>query len=346
MEQKTQKQVMMKTQTTSKPLNHGNAQAVSNKLADSNKQKRKPLGPVPHRLIRDMSNEAYHGSSGTWSSSQLKAIIDDEELFIQQYIKKTIPKQSSEAMDTGTYLHTGILEPHKLAKEIAVYPGKTKYGKAWLEFKEKNKGKMIIDEKQKALGDGMIKAVKNSPVAMEHLKGDPEISLFNEILIANGMIYAPNYGMVLTRTGWTRAKSIPHKGFKILVKTRADTLGETFLSDLKSTSGRANKAESIRQAISKYQYDLSAALYLDMFALIRPEVTAFIWIFASKNDPIAGTWIASERQIMVGRAKWMWAVKRLADLSAANWEVVDYLREAEPLSHELDWLIEKTTDLL
>jgi hypothetical protein len=295
-----------------------------------------------------MSNEAYHGSAGTWSSSQFKDIIDDEDAFIQKHIKKVGSKFSSEAMDTGTYLHTGVLEPHKLSKEISVFDGKTRYGKAWEEFKRKHSGKMIINLKQKEQGDAMIKAVKSCPTAMEYLEGEPEVSLFTELLVSGGCIYAPHYGLQISPTmGWLKPSGkIPTKGFKLVVRVRADCLGETFISDLKSTSGKATQASSVRGSISKYKYDLSASLYLDMFSLIRPEVSAFIWIFASKENSIAAAWKASERNILVGRAKWIWAVNRLADMSAANFEQVDYLREAEPLTHEMEWLETHETDLL
>lgn len=306
-----------------------------------------PKGPVLHRLIRDMTNSAYHnGAVGVYSSTQLKDIIDDEEVFIQKYIRKEAPKLSSEAMDTGTYFHTGLLEPHKLASEVAVYPGKVRYGKEWDSFKQKNKDKLILTAKQKELGDGMIKAVQNSPVSMSYLVGDPEISLFVNLLIYGGEIYAPHYSKKLTMNGWEEVSKVPTKGFALTVKVRADTLGDTFVSDLKSTSGRANKADSVRGSISKYKYDLSASLYLDIFSLVREEVTAFIWIFASKENPVAASWLATSDQIKVGRAKWSYAVRRIADLSAANWEMVDHLREAEPLPFEKEWLLEKTTDLL
>lgn len=320
------------------------------KRATKKKKKKKmktiSKGPVLHRLIRDMSNGAYHGSAGTWSSSQFKDIIDDEDLFIKKHIKKQGEKISSEAMDTGTYLHTGILEPHKLASEVAVFEGKTRYGKAWEIFKKKNEGKMIINTKQKELGDGMIRAVKASPTSMEYLEGEPEVSLFNKLLVSGGEIYAPFYGKILTLNGWEKAGKIPTKGFEMVVKTRADCLGETFISDLKSTSGKATQAASVRGSISKYKYDLSAALYLDMFSLARPDVSTFIWIFASKENPMAAAWRATEENIRIGRAKWSWAVKRLADMSAAKFETVDYLRDAEPLHHEKEWLEQKLTDLL
>ena len=307
---------------------------------------KKPKGPALHRLIRDMSNSAYHGTVDTWSSSQFKDVLDDEEIFIQKHIEKTGEKLEGEALDTGTYLHTSVLEPHKVKEEIVIFSGKARFGEKWKEFKKKHTGKTIITLKQKEEGDGMVRAVKASPTSMDYLDGEPEVSLFVQLLVAGGKIYAPFFKKVLTKTGWVKCEKIPAKGFNVVVKTRSDCLGDTFISDLKSTSGRANKAESVRNSISKYKYDLSAALYLDMFSLVRPEVNQFIWIFASKKNPVAKPWRATKNNILVGRAKWSRALLRMADMSAANWELVDCLGEAEPLPHELEWLYEKETDLL
>lgn len=306
----------------------------------------KPKLPVLNRLIREMSSADYHNTRGTYSSSQLKDLLDDEEVFIKKYIKQEIPRVESDAFDVGTYFHTGCLEPHKVSKEISVFDGKVRVGKAWELFKEKNKGKTIITQKQKEMGDNMIRAVKNSPVSQEYLKGEPELSLFIELLVYDREIYAPAFNMVLTPEGWAEVEKVPTNGFKVVIKVRADCLGDTFISDLKSTSGKATQPSSVRGSISKYKYDLSAALYLDMFSLIKEDVSAFIWIFASKENSCAASWIATKNQIMVGRSKWSYAIKKLSDLSASNWELPDFLREAEPLPNELEWLRSKDTDYL
>ena len=302
-----------------------------------------------HKLIHDLPSASYHGLSGTWSSSQFKDMIECEEYFIQKYIKKEVDRSETEAMDTGTYFHTAVLEPHKVKEEIAFFEGKTRYGKKWDEFKAKHAGKTIITEDMKAKGDLMVAAVRKSPTAMEYLEGEMEVSLLVELLIWNGQIFAPAFNKKLTKTGWMDYSSsglVNAKGYKIVVKVRADTLGDTFVSDLKSTSGNARKEKDIRNSISQYRYDLSAALYLDMFNLVRPEVRDFVWIFASKQTHNACPWRASAHQILVGRAKYMRAIIKLADCAQANWELVDCLREAEPLPHEMEWLREKDTDLL
>lgn len=299
-----------------------------------------------HKLVRDLLSEHYHGLSGTWSSSQFKDILEDEEVFIKKYISKEIPRVEREVFDTGTYFHTAVLEPHKVATEIAVYQGKVRRGKEWDNFKAKNPGKTIIAINQKIQGDLMVEAVKNSPIAQEYLEGDPEVSLFVELNIHRGRIYAPKFKKVLSKHGWEDSPAQPGDGHPIIVKVRADTLGQTFVSDLKSTSGNARNESSVRGSISKYKYDLSAALYLDIFSLIRPTVREFVWIFASKENRNAASWRATKNQILVGRAKYAKAMIKLADCAKANWELIDCLREAEPLPFEMEWLREKDTDLL
>lgn len=302
-----------------------------------------------NKLVHDLMSSDYHAMVGTWSSSQFKDMIEDADYFIKKYIKKEIERSETDAMDTGTYLHTMVLEPHKLQDEIAVYQGKVRAGKAYQAFRAQHEGKTIITLTQQAQGDLMVKAVRSSPSCSEYLVGEPEVSFFVELLIQNGKIYAPHFKKHLTRYGWSPCA---HKNFKeekgqrFIVKVRADTLGETFVSDLKSTSGNARKEHDVRSAISKYRYDLSAALYLDMFALVRPSVREFIWIFASKQANNAAAWRASEKQIQVGRAKYMHAILKMADCAMAGWELIDCLREAEPLPYEVEWLLEKDTDLL
>lgn len=308
--------------------------------------KPEPLFKI-NTLVKDLPIDHYHGMQGTWSSSQFKDILDDEDHFIKKYIKKEIPREEREAFDTGTYFHTAVLEPQKLKSEISVFPGKTRYGKEWDKFKAANQGKVIISSKQKEQGDRMIEAVKDSPVAQEFLDGEPEVSLFVQLLVADdGNIYAPKFKKVLAPEGWRDIAYKVGKGFEINVKVRADMLGEEYISDLKSTSGNARSESGVRSTISKYKYDLSAALYLDMFALVRPLVKEFVWIFASKDLKNAATYRATSNQILVGRAKYIKAMKKMADCAKAKWELVDYLRDIEPLPYEMEWLNVKDTDLL
>ncbi len=300
-----------------------------------------------HKIIEDMSSAEYHGTTGTFSSSQFKDLLDDEDVFIKKHILKEIEREEIAAFDVGTYFHTGILEPHKLKDDCIVFPGKVRRGKDWEIFKSKNLSKTIVTQSQKDQAEGLVKAVKNSPVAQEYLQGLPEVSLFTEIFIHHGQIYAPYYGKMLTLDGWVKGPmKKPEGGHRIVVKVRADMLGDTYISDLKSTTGNAKSNRSMREKISYYHYDLSASLYLDMFSLMFPEIQDFIWIFASKDLMNSKSYRASAQNKLVGRAKYIKALIKMADCAKNKWQSVDYLDVLEPLTHELEYLREKDSDLL
>lgn len=291
----------------------------------------------------------YHATPATFSSSQFKDLLDDPDVFIKKYIEKSIPRLEIAAFDVGTYFHTGTLEPHKLKTECIVYPGKVRRGKDWDKFKAKHKGKAIVTQGQKDTAEGLVRAVKNSPVAQNYLDGTPEVSLFVQILVVDGQIYAPHYSKMLTRDGWVDGvvdKKKMKRAFAFVVKVRADMLGDIYISDLKSTTGNAVSERSMRDKISYYSYDLSASLYLDIFSLVRPSLTEFWWIFASKDFFNSRTHKASPTNILVGRAKYMWAFIQMADCAACNWKTVDRPGILEPLPHELEWLKERDIDLL
>lgn len=302
---------------------------------------------IMHKLLPDLDIQEYHGMSGSYSSSQFKDLLDDEDIFVNKYIKKTVEREENSAFDIGSYFHTGVLEPHKLKTDCVVFPGKIRRGAEWDKFKAKHAHKTIITDSQIAQAENLIRAVKDSPVAQGYLDGRPEVSLITEIHISDGQIFAPYYGKMLTRDGWVKGPmKAPEGSHMIFVRTRADMLGDTYISDLKSTSGNAKSNQTMRKKISDYHYDLSAALYLDMFSLQLPDLREFVWIFASKDVGNSKSYMASDNNIKVGRAKYWKSMVKMADCAANGWVSADYLDTLEPLPHEMEYLIEKDSDLL
>ncbi len=306
-----------------------------------------------HKVMFDLTSEDYHGIEGTYSSSQFKDLVDGSgRLFIKKYVEKSIPREDIPAFGTGTYFHTGTLEPHKLTVDCKVYDGKVRRGAAWEEFQAEHKGKTIITSGQREQAERLITSVKDSPIAMGYIvRGKPEVSLFTELAIVWGGIYAPEFGKELTPDGWRdSAVNIDFKRAKpmtkLVIKVRADSIGDEFILDLKSTTGDAESESAMRSKLSYYQYELSAALYLDMFSLVKPELEDFLWTFASKDFHNSKTYVASKENIRVGRAKYMRAILKLVDLMNNNWEIPDSLGVLEPLQHELEHLKERDTDLL
>lgn len=304
-----------------------------------------------HTPIFDLDIEDYHRGTAGYSSSQFKDLIDDEDVFIAKHIEKRIEREESPAFDVGTYFHTGVLEPHKLKKECVVYPGKVRRGEKWERFKKKNSSKTIVTQSQKDTATGLITATKKSSVAKKYLIGKAEVSLYIEIAVIGNKIYAPYFGKRLTRNGWVEdlqgAHAAKKTGYKFIVKVRADMLGKTYISDLKSTSSNSRSMREMKKTVSDYDYDLSAALYMDMFSLIRPEIEKFIWIFASKSVLNCKTWRASEDNIRVGRAKYMKAMETLAKCARNDWKLADELGVLEPAHWDREWLDEENDiDLL
>lgn len=312
-----------------------------------------PEGPELHKLIFGMSSEAYHGTAGTYSSSQFKDLLEDEEIFINKYVHKTVEREHIPAFDVGNYFHTGVLEPEKLAKECAVYQKRVRRGKDWDKFKAKHPGKVIVSLAQVEQATRLIDVVQDSPVAMSYIqRGKPEVSLFIQIAVLHGEIYAPNYGVKLGRSGWVVEDNMPTKAEMkdaviLTVKVRADSLGEDFVLDLKSTTGNARSDSAMREKIKYYNYDLSAALYLDLFSLpAKKQMDTFIWTFASKDCHNCKSYSASERNIQIGRVKWSKAVLMLAECQKNQWALYDSLGILEPHHSELYHLVEKDTDFL
>lgn len=302
-----------------------------------------------HKLIYDLDSADYHGTPNTYSSSQFKDCLDDEELFFKKYIEKSIAREEIAAFDVGNYFHTGVLEPHKLKEDFAIYPGAIRRGENWERFQEKNAGKIFVTRKQVEQAEGLIKAIQDSPVAMGYIKkGKPEVSTFLEIAVHRGEIFAPKKKLVLDRKGWVSYfGKISTDAVRMVVKTRADVLGEDFVLDLKSTTGNAKSVKAMRDKISYYNYDLSAALYLDVFeAVTSKPYSTFIWSFASKDYMNSRSYAASERNILVGRAKYRKAILKIADGLSSNWVFSDVLGILEPNTYELEHIMESETDLV
>lgn len=301
-------------------------------------------------LIRGMSSEDYHGHKGTWSSSQLKVMLEDPEVFHRLYILKTQEKESIPAFDIGTYFHTAILEPHKIKSECAVFTGGIRRGEKWEEFKKLNVGKAIITEAEMAQATTLIKAVKNSPIAMARIeRGEPEVSAFIDLIVSQGEVFTLD-GRVLGKYGWETIKGVsPSKKNQVplTLKVRADLLAENFILDLKSTTGNCKNEYAMKQVITKYCYQLSAALYLDIFSVATGRVLdEFVWTFASKDVGNCKSYIAKRENIQIGRALYRKALLALADNIQSNWAFEDTMGMLGPQGFEHEYINVKGEDLV
>jgi hypothetical protein len=276
-------------------------------------------------------------------------MIEDPEVFYKKYVTKEIGRESMPAFDVGTYFHTAVLEPEKLSEECAVFEGGIRRGKEWDEFKANAGSRAIITKSEKETADKLIGAIKNSPICMGFLDSSkPEVSAFIEVYVLGDEVFSVKNGTahVLVSVGWVPdldvdPESLAEFGTKIILKTRADALGmgTGIISDLKSTTGNCKNAHEMQGKVNSYQYDLSAALYLDVFSMAsEEEYHTFVWLFASKDMGNARAYKATDRNIMVGRAKWKKAILDLAFYLNNNWTFTDSLGEIGPSVYSLEWL--------
>lgn len=258
----------------------------------------------------ELSNESYHDQEGEfYSSSQLKTALDDIEMFNKIYNTKELLQDNDKAVfHIGTHYHTQILEPQHFDRDCAVYPGKVRRGKEWEQFAIDNKGKAIITAKEALVVDNLCMATKKCSTALEIMKtGEAEVSC--------GVSYL---GLDLkARADWID----PAKGI---------------IMDLKSTTGNAKDLDKVVGKIEMYQYDLSAALYVDVFneyyrqQKMKERIHTFQWVFASKDYVNCKVYNSTPEMLAVGRAKYQEAIRLILKAKKNNWVFHDEISAVKP----------------
>jgi len=306
-------------------------------------------------IYKDMPNEEYHkvdNKNFSVSSSQLKKMLEDPEVFYKTYITKETEKETSSAMDVGTFFHTSVLEPSKMVQECAVYYGVRK-GEKWETFKTENAGKTIITGTEYEGAKRMIDAIQASKKSLELLSnGVAEISCFETVYVGEFdiMVKTDKGNLILGKGGWeVTERNIPDTYVPITCKVRADYLREKEgdISDLKSCSGNTKDKVDIQRRVSNYEYAMSAAFYLDIFSLgFNRPFMKFNWIFASKDMGNCQPYLASPKNIQVGRAKWSKAIKDLAKYVKNGWKFEEEVIVLGPQFFETEWINNKGEDVL
>lgn len=306
---------------------------------------------VYNQLLTDLTSEEYHGMKGSYSSSQLKTMLEDPELFYKKYITRETAKEENAAFDVGTFFHTAVLEPHMVETECLVYPGAVRRGAEWEKFKAENAGKVIVSKTERETVRKLVAAVNDSPISMGYLKtSQPEVSIFVEVYVIGGEIFGfrDDVCYCLLSNGWCpttldyEEDDIKEFGVKLVLKARADALDieRGIISDLKSTTGNAKDTSEMKNKVNSLNYELSAAYYLDVFTLgSGVEFHTWNWIFASKDYGNARTYKATDKNIMVGRAMWKESIVLIAKYVSSEWQFYDSLGEIGPTSFKSDeWL--------
>lgn len=234
-----------------------------------------------------LSNAEYHGERLHMSSSNLKLLLQSPAQFYKEKILGQRESISSSAMDVGSYTHTLILEPEKVAEEFAIYrqqgrqftpvgqkpKGPRKQGPEFDTFKAANQGKIILSTAEAQIGERLAASVKSSPAALELLQGGvPELSLASSM-------------------------------FDVPVKCRADYINpeRAYIVDVKTTRWPSD-VDTFRRVLRELGYELSAALYCDIAYRVYGKVFDFYWVVLSKSDWDCQVYKASTHTLSEGSA--------------------------------------------
>lgn len=201
------------------------------------------------------SNADYHANKTHLSSSALKLLLKSPSDFYAQYIEGLRVQKESDAFDEGSFVHSLLLEPHKIASEYAVYSGMRRAGEKWEAFKAANVGKKCLSIAQVSRCEKLAKSFSALPVAVKMLE--------------NGL---PEHTMISTL-------------LDVPVKCRADFINVTegYIVDVKTT-GMPSDPEIFTQSVEDYGYELSAALYCQIAADTYKKDFDFYWLVLSKVD--------------------------------------------------------------
>jgi exodeoxyribonuclease VIII len=231
----------------------------------------------------ELSNEEYHAERDHYSSSALKLYLKDPIEFHKQYIlgeKAEYPPALLSAFDFGSYIHTLVLEPHMLDEEYILCDDgeRSQY---------EGQGKIVITKSQNYIAQRMM---KNFNETNFHPDGK-KIKTFFQRGTAEESFFGELDGMAI----------------KVRTDYRKSTKRASSINDVKTTSKNIN-LKNVKKICQELDYDLSAALYIDLVEQVTGVEHDFFFLFMGKKDYKSEIFRASPEFIERGREKYKRAI--------------------------------------
>jgi hypothetical protein len=208
-----------------------------------------------------------------------------------------------------------ILEPETVEEKYAIYTGKTRSGKAWIEFQEENEGKTILTSSQANMIDSLYDTYKNEKVVIgAHGYDQPvELASFFKKGVAEMTVGAEING--------------------VKVKVRTDYFREfsnfASIQDVKTTRHKVGTPFAAKNVCDELDYDLSVALYVDVVRTVIDKPIDFYFLFLSKANGEVKLFKASEAMIARGREKYLAAIEELKAARASGHYYHNEIQEIE-----------------
>lgn len=224
------------------------------------------------RVAYGMPAEDYHREEAL-SASGAKKILRSPRHFRTW---RDEPSRASDAMDFGSAVHCGVLEPDTIEERIVRAPDinkRTKDGKAeWVLFQSQNCGKIILSGEDYARAIACVESVRSHPAARRLLDGaEVEVSLFWR----DGLYKTPS-------------------------KARYDIWSHGGITDLKTTVDAS--PDGFGRQIASYLYHVQGAHYwsgAEHAMHVSPQFFAFIAV-ESEAPHAVGVYTLPKEALMAG----------------------------------------------
>lgn len=227
-------------------------------------------------LIDNMHSDAFYyvemGLHKALSYSSIKWLLKSPKWF--EY-KRRNPDPETQALRDGRLVHSAILEPNKY-DSFEFVDTSTKNTTKWKLAVEQYGAANTFTLKEKYMNDRIATAFLQNDKCVSYLNGaQTEVPIVESIL------------------------GLPIRG-------KADILGDDFVADIKTTSDGVNRIvlndgtvkNQFEFTIKKYDYDLQAYLYTQLF-----NVDRFVWLVIDKATTDIGVFEASHETLESGRVK-------------------------------------------
>lgn len=242
-----------------------------------------PRPPFVPGVFTDMPAETYFAIEAM-SQSGTKTMLRTPQHY---RLERDQPSEPTAAMQFGTAVHTGVLQPDRFDATVArmrKVDGRTKAGKEYREgFKRECAGMIVLDEEEHDAARRCIDAVRAHPGA-RHLLRDAitETSLF-----------------------WV------DREFDVPCKARLDIRSHGGITDLKTTQDASPDAYA--RSIATFAYDVQAAFYFSGHEHLLDATPEFFAHIAVESEPphAVACYVIGSASILAGR--------RLADTALARY---------------------------
>ena len=252
-----------------------------------------------------MPAEQYHRVEAMSASGAKKMLRSPQHYKLM----RDTPSEPTDAMQFGTAVHAGVLEPDTFAQVVICEPSDAPRRPTsaqlrakkpspetidaiafWQEFNRASIGKIVLSAEDHARALNCIAAVRAHPAAQKLLDG----------------------AAIETSVFWRDGR------YGVPCKSRRDIVSHGGISDLKTCADAS--PEAFARSIATFLYHCQAAAYFSGHEHVCNETPRFFCLIAVESDPPHGVAVYSlpSNAILAGAHLWNIALERYAEALASG----------------------------